>query len=311
MSENRMMLPPMSALNSFVAAARYGSFSAAADHVGLTQSAVSRQVALLEDWLQTSLFDRRGRRIALNAAGLAYADQIRPALDRIKSATDQMVNRSGTTLMLATLPSFGMRWLAPRLPALSALHPEITVNIAARSEQFDLHDDGFDAAIHFGQPDWPDGDPLRLFGERAIVVCGADWLAQNPIASPRDLLDKPLLLQSNRRTAWRRWFTACGISDAPLRDGPVFEHFLMLAQAVAAGGGAALIPQFLIQPELESGILVAPFDEFLETDDAYYLVRRSGWQRSGALVAFCDWIAEEAEGTSPPSNPVGLKAKAA
>lgn len=299
MSETRQMLPPMAALNSFVAAARHGSFSIAAERVGLTQSAVSRQIAALEDWLQTPLFERRGRRIMLNAAGRAYAEQVRPALDRIRAATDQLVNRSGTTLRIATLPSFGMRWLAPRLPALSARHPEITVNIAARSEPFDLQEEGFDAAIHFGQPDWPDGDPMLLFGERAIVVCGSAWLADNPMASPRDLIGKQLLFQAFRRDAWRRWFAACGIVDHVVPDGPAFEHFLMLAQAAAAGAGVALLPEFLIRPELASGALVAPFDQPLETTDAYYLVRRVGWQRNGALTDFCAWLSDEAGGTLP------------
>ncbi|WEK00233.1 MAG: LysR substrate-binding domain-containing protein [Candidatus Sphingomonas phytovorans] len=295
MNESRRSLPPMAALNSFVAAARYGSFSRAAEHIGLTQSAVSRQIALLEEWLQTSLFDRHGRRITLNAAGRAYADEVRPALDRIRLATDQFANGAGRTLLIATLPSFGMRWLAPRLPGLSARHPEMTVNFAARSFPFDLKEEGFDGAIHFGQPDWPDASHLHLFGERAVVVCGADWLARNPIESPRDLIDKPLLFQASRLNAWNRWFTARGIADPPKLEGQRFEHFLMLAQAVAAGAGVALIPEFLISPELANGSLVMPFEQPLLTDDAYYLVRRLNWRDNGAMVDFSAWMDEQVD----------------
>ena len=94
MDRARKWLPPMSALNSFDAAATHGSFSRAGVEVGLTQSAVSRQIALLEDWLQTPLFDRVGRRVQLNEAGQAYAEEIRPALDRIRRATRRILSLS-------------------------------------------------------------------------------------------------------------------------------------------------------------------------------------------------------------------------
>jgi len=299
MNESRRLLPPMAALNSFLAAARHGSFSRAGAQVGLTQSAVSRQVALLEEWLQTPLFDRRGRRVALNEAGRAYAEQVRPALDRIRAATERAMSRThDRELTIATLPSFGMRWLAPRLPRLTALHPEMTVNFAARSFPFDLAEEGFDAAIHFGQPDWPGASHLFLFREQAVAVCAPAWLRDNPLPAVASLIGKPLLFQANRRSAWNRWFAAQGLADVPPLRGPVFEHFLMLAQAAAAGAGAALIPRFLIQPELDAGTLVIPFPGVLEDDDAYYLVRRDGWEQDGALARFSAWMEAEARATA-------------
>lgn len=294
MSEDRRLLPPMAALNSFVAAARHGSFSHAAQHVGLTQSAVSRQVAILEDWLQTQLFDRSGRRVTLNAAGQAYADQVRPALDRIRAATEHALRQtSGHELTVATLPSFGMRWLAPRLPDLTARHPEMTVNFAVRSFPFDLREEGFDAAIHFGRADWPDVSHLFLFREEAVVVGAPRWFAEHGIREPRDLLHEQLLFQSSRISAWSRWFDLYDVPHGAL-TGPHFEHFLMLAHAAAAGTGAALIPRFLIQPELDAGTLIAPFAKTLAGDEAYYLVRRTGWENHSALVNFGTWLVAQA-----------------
>ncbi|WP_176590302.1 LysR substrate-binding domain-containing protein [Sphingobium sp. EM0848] len=298
MNETRRFLPPMAALNSFVAAARHGSFSRAGEQVGLTQSAVSRQVAILEDWLQSSLFERHGRRVVLNPTGEAYAEHIRLALDRIRSATEQVMRQTeGRELNIATLPSFGMRWLAPRLPDLTARHPDLTVNFAAQSFPFDLRDGGYDAAIHFGQPDWPNASHLFLFREEMVVVCAPDWRDAHAVRQPADLIGKPLLFQTSRRSAWNRWFDGCGLSDIPPPKGPVFEHFLMLAQAAASGAGAALIPRFLIGPELDSGVLVTPFDQSLRDDDAYYLVRRDDWASNRALVQFSDWIATQTSGT--------------
>lgn len=297
MKETRRLLPPMAALNSFVAAARHGSFSRAGEQVGLTQSAVSRQVAILEDWLQTELFVRHGRRVTLSPAGQVYADQVRPALDRIRAATEQAIAQmGGRELTIATLPSFGMRWLAPRLPKLTTSHPDMIVNFASRSFPFVLADEGFDAAIHFGQPDWPDAEHLFLFREQTVVVCAPSWLDAHPLEAPADLVDKPLLFQASRPRAWSRWFADCGLTGVPDLKGPVFEQFLMLAQAAAAGAGVALIPRFLIELELANGSLVMPFDKPLEVEDAYYLVRRHGSQRNEALMAFSDWIVAEASG---------------
>jgi DNA-binding transcriptional LysR family regulator len=292
---SRRLLPPMGALNSFAAAARLGSFSRAAAEVGLTQSAVSRQVALLEDWLQAPLFDRAGRRVTLNAAGRAYAAEVAPALDRVRRATARLAGgRPVNELSIATLPSFGMRWLAPRLPRLTARHPELVVNFAARSFPFDFAEEGFDAAIHFGRADWPGASHDFLFRETALPVCAPGWLAANPLRHPADVADKPLLFQSSRRDAWARWLRAAGVATDAVPAGPVFEHFLMLAQAAAAGAGLALIPSFLIEPELAAGTLVSPLPLPLATDEAYYLVCPEAAEGNAALTRFRAWMVEEA-----------------
>lgn len=298
MSESRRLLPPTSALNSFAAAARTGSFSRAGAEVGLTQSAISRQVALLEDWLQTPLFDRSGRRVALNADGRAYLEEIGPALDRIRAATRRLVERRPDhELAIATLPSFGMRWLAPRLPSLTAKHPELIVNFAARVAMFDFAEEDFDAAIHFGHPDWPGAEHLFLFAEESVPVCSPHWLRDNPVAEASDLLGKSLLVQALRRDAWTRWFADEGLG-APEVTGTSFEHFLMLAHAAAAGAGAALIPKYLIEPELESGALVILIDRPLRTDEAYYLVYPRRSAADPMLASFRSWIEAEARGAT-------------
>lgn len=296
MNEHRKWLPSVTALTSFEAAVRHGGFSRAGEEIGLTQSAVSRQIAQLEAWLQTPLFDRVGRRVRLNEAGRAYADEMLPALDRIRRATSRMATRrSPTALKIATLPSFGMRWLAPRLPHLSALHPQLVVDFAARSQPFDFAQEEFDAAIHFGTPqEWPGATMDFLFREEAVPVCAPEWLGAHPLRQPADLLAAPLLSQSSRRDAWSRWFAAAGVEAGTLAPGPAFEHFLMLAQAAAAGAGVALIPSFLIRPELDAGTLVIPFARPLSSDQAYYLARPLDASAHPALSQFRDWIVDQA-----------------
>lgn len=291
----RKWLPPMSSLIAFEAAVRHGGFSRAGEEIGLTQSAVSRQIAQLEDWLQTPLFDRIGRRVRLNDAGRAYADDLLPALDSIRRASARASARPAqTALRVATLPSFGMRWLAPRLPQLTARHPDLVIDFAARSQPFDFGHEDFDSAVHFGVPqDWPGVAMDFLFREEAVPVCAPAWLAAHPLREPADLLAAPLLSQSSRRDAWARWLTAAGVDASALTPGPAHEHFLMLAQAVAAGAGVALIPSFLIRPELEAGTLVIPFARPMSTEQAYYLVYPPD-ALAGPLAQFRDWMVDQA-----------------
>lgn len=296
MSESsRRLLPPMAALHSFAVAARLGSFSRAGEEIGLTQSAVSRQIAHLEDWLQLTLFDRTGRRVALTAEGRAYAEAIAPALDRIRRATARAIERRpDRELSIATLPSFGMRWLAPRLPGLTAQCPDLIINFSARSTEFHFADEAFDAAIHFGRPDWPDAVHDRLFGERAIIVMSPAFATEHGIHAPTDLGRVPLLALSSRRRAWQVWFEGAGLGVAP-EPTAAFEHFLMLAQAAVAGAGAALIPSFLIEPELASGALISPFPGAAPDLGAYYLVYPADRLENAAFCRFRDWLLTAAE----------------
>ncbi|EQB13385.1 transcriptional regulator GcvA [Sphingobium lactosutens] len=304
MNDPRKWLPPMSALTAFEAAVRHGGFSRAGEDIGLTQSAVSRQIAQLEAMLQTPLFDRIGRRVRLNDAGHAYADALLPALDRIRQATARAAARAPQTgLRIATLPSFGMRWLAPRLPQLTARHPGLVIDFAARSQPFDFTHEDFDAAVHFGVvTDWPGVKMDLLFREEAVPVCGPGWLADHPLRTPADLLKVPLLSQTSRKDAWPRWLAAAGVDAATMSPGPTFEHFLMLAQASAAGAGVALIPSFLIRPELEAGTLVIPFARPLSSEQAYYLVYPPEALSRPPVAQFRDWMLEQAAGREVTSS---------
>jgi LysR family transcriptional regulator, glycine cleavage system transcriptional activator len=291
----RRLLPPMSALHSFVAAAARQSFSKAAGDIGLTQSAVSRQVALLEDWLQQPLFRREGRSVVLTKDGRAYAEAIEAGLDRIRSATAQMIDkRADWELSIATLPSFGMRWLAPRLPGLTKLHPHLLINFAARSHEFDLASEGFDAAIHFGESSWPNMCHDLLFPEIVTPVLSPALLQNGEKPRPEIFLSIPRLSLRNRPAAWSQWFQHQGLVPPDAQPIATFEHFLMLAQAAVAGAGVALMPTFLIEPELRDGTLIQPLDAPMPIDGAYYLVYPEERLKSPSFQHFRNWIIGEA-----------------
>jgi DNA-binding transcriptional LysR family regulator len=182
----------MSLLCAFEASARHQSFTAAAAELHLTQSAVSRQIRALEERLGTELFVRERQTVRLSAAGQAYAQEIRAALARISNATlGFRTNPQGGSLNLAILPTFGTRWLAPRLPQFFSAHPGITINLTTRLSQFDFQLEAVDAAIHFGLPNWPGAELEFLMSETVVPACSPDVAARHGFARPEDLLRAP------------------------------------------------------------------------------------------------------------------------
>lgn len=290
----RRLLPPLATLQSFLAVVQSETMTEAAARIGLTQSAVSRQMQQLEEWLGVALFKRAGRGVVLTTEGARYAADVAPPLEALRRATSRLVDRQRPHMLhIATLPSFGMRWLAPRLPMLSNIHPNLIVNFSARSEAFDFAAEDFDAAIHFGKPDWQGAEHHHLFQEQLLVVCSPDFRQRYDIRRADDLLQLPLLGLESRPHGWTQWLEGQGVSATGLADMPSFEHFLMLAQAAVAGSGVALIPSFLIEPELASGALVPIFPLSRSDAGAYYLVHRIG-EVDEDLQNFVRWMVDQA-----------------
>ncbi|WP_230530000.1 LysR family transcriptional regulator [Microvirga roseola] len=288
----RGFLPNIGNLLAFEATARHGSVSRAAEELSLTQSAVSRQIQQLEDSLGVSLFSRSRQRVVLTDVGRMYAANVRTTLTELADATHQAIALSGTSgvLNLATLPTFGTRWLIPRIPEFFAQHPDATVNFGVRLVPFDFAAEPFDAAIHFGQPHWPGAVCEWLRNEEAVPVCSPAYREREGIRSPQDLTRATLLQQSTRPTAWAQWFGGIGIEVGNALRGPRFEQFAMVAQAAMAGLGAALIPHFLIADELASGRLEILFPQSLVSGGAYYLVYPEHKAEAPLVRSFRDWV---------------------
>ena len=290
----RRFLPSLSLLTAFEAVARTGSITAAAEELSLTQGAVSRQIKALEEQLGATLFVRERQRVRPTIAGAAYAREIRDALRKISGASLNLrANPAGGTLTLAILPTFGTRWLAPRLPRFLAANPGVTINLATRLAPFDFRLEPVDAAIHFGQRDWPGGEMVRLRSERVVPVSSPRLRQELGLARPEDLHAAPLLHLATRPDAWEQWFTANGVAVEGVH-GMLLDQFAMVAQAAIAGLGLALLPDFLIAEELASGALVTVLDRPLQSDGAYWLVWPPERAEHPPLVAFRDWLVGEA-----------------
>ncbi|MBM7046219.1 LysR family transcriptional regulator [Rhizobium lusitanum] len=286
----RRFLPSLPLLAAFETAARTGSVTAAAKELNLTQSAVSRQIRALEEQLGVELFHRERQTIKLTIGGQGYAREVRDALRKISSASLNLrANPYGGTLNLAILPTFGARWLAPRLPDFLSGNPGITVNLMTKITEFDFRLEPLDAAIHFGRPEWPGGEFALLRQEIVTPACSPGVKEAYKFVEPSDVRRAPLLHLASRPDAWERWMVMYGILPESVH-GMLFDQFATAAQAAIAGVGVALLPKFLIEEELAQGKLVHAVDAQMRSAEAYHLVWPSDRSSHPPLLAFKRWI---------------------
>ena len=299
----RRKIPSLQALATFDAAARHQSYTRAAQELALTQSAVSRQIAALEEFLGVPLFKRTRHGVLITEAGQQYARQIAPRLqalerDTLDAMSGHASGSSGGTITLAAVPTFAARWLVPRLKAFTDQRPDIVLHVETRTRPFLFSDSEFDAALFALTPEqmaqWAGTVGTSLMPEVVLPVCAPALLEGSAEIDALALARLPLLQQSTRPEAWRDWFTAAGLSDdATLPNvlaGPRFEQFSMTSAAAVAGMGVALVPQLLIEEELARGDLVLAHPQPLPGERFFYLVQPQQSAAKPATQAFADWL---------------------
>ena len=295
----RRKIPSTTALISFEAAARNESFTKAAQELSLTQGAICRQIASLEEFLGVELFRRSRRGVKLTEAGLSYSRRVATQLDAVERDTLSVMGQQGTNVIeLAVVPTFGTQWLLPRLKDFQQKHPEVTVNLTNRTRPFLFADTDFDAAIYFGDADWSGTESHRLMGENPMPVCSPALLAEKTSLNAAEIAELPLLQQTTRPYAWRQWFNSQHLNVPRDMTGPRYELFSMLAQAAMHDMGIALIPPFLIQRELAEKRLVIANSQALASIKAYYLMIPERKVESASLKAFRDWLVNQAHSYS-------------
>lgn len=284
-------LPSYALLRSFECAARHESFTQAAEELHLTQSAVSRQVKELEEAIGFALFRRAGRRVVLTEAGKRFAAELARDLENLKQTVVRAVaaGSCGSVLRLAVLPTFASRWLIPRLSGFYARHPDIEISITTRTVPFDLEKERIDAAIHFGETDWPGARMNRLFDEHMIAVASPAYADRHDAVDPRRLVSAPLLHLVSRESAWSDWFALHGLASDTMHKGKRFDQFSMIIAAASASLGAALLPAYLIEKEIRAGELVRLSERELRTANSYYIVSAAG-DSNPDVATFARWL---------------------
>ena len=248
----------LSAIRAFEAAARNGSFRAAALELSLSPSAISHAILNLEQSLGAVLFERDGRAIRLSADGEQLMRHVGNAFEELRRGVDAVTNRGPQLLRLHSAPSFAAQWLSPRLPGFLAAHPEINVRLAASTDYASFATDEFDADIVYG--------PARIgshsipLGEETITPMCAPSLAPR-LNAPSDLLDLVLIQSDRKQVRWPDWFAENHIKAPSQQSGMRFDRSFLAIAAAVDGLGVALESTLLAERELSSGRLVAPLLE--------------------------------------------------
>lgn len=287
----RRVCPSIQELQAFEAAARHMSITRAATELCVTQGAVSRQILSLEDWLGVPLFERVKQRLVLTQAGHTYLARIRPSLFSLETATIEL--RASATaagvLTLACVPTFGAKWLIPRLPDFKRKHPDITVSFVPYSQNGDFISGGtVDVAIRFGEGVWPNAVVDYLTG-RELLAVAAPAIAQE-IRHAQDVAGWPLLHHTSVPHAWEDWRVSAGLEGIKSYEGARFDQFSLLIEAVIAQLGVALVPACLISSELLSGKVQAISGNTIEGWKGYYLCYPEERQHLPAVMAFREWL---------------------
>jgi LysR family glycine cleavage system transcriptional activator len=284
-------LPPLNALRAFEASARQLSFTRAAEELFVTQAAISHQIKSLEEFLGIKLFMRKNRALLLSEEGQAYYLDIKDVFNAINDATERLLARGEKgAITVSTQPSFAIQWLVPRLNAFYALHPDIDVRIKAVDQPENSLTEDVDVAIYYGRGHWVDIHAEQLQKEYLVPVCSPLLLqGKKPLNKVEDLVNHTLLHDTSRRD-WKRWFKQVGVKATNVNHGPIFSHSAMVVQAALHGQGVALAHSFLAKPDIAAGRLICPFDEVLESKNAYYVVCRGRQVDIGKIAAFREWV---------------------
>lgn len=290
----RRKIPSSASLQAFDAAARHGSFARAAEELSLTEGAISRQIARLEALLNGKLFDRMGSRVKLNPVGTRYAHHVRETLDRLERDTQYIMGmpEGSQSLDIAVLPTFSSRWLIPRLNSFNAVSPDITLNIAARTDPFILPGSGFDAVIHFEHSAWAGMRMQFLFQENLMPVCHPALITKNNV---NQLLNElPRIHRRQNPDAWHHYAVESGIRLDNPAHGVRYDLHEMAIAAVMARQGVALLPRMYIENELRSGMLVSPWPASNSLSKRFCLVKTTETGiNEAALERFESWLLAE------------------
>jgi len=286
-------MPPLKALLAFEAASRHGSFSRAAEELGVTPSAVSHHIQNLEDFLGVQVFSRHAGRAALTNAGRLYAAEIERAFGTIVGATRLVAPQSQRDhLFIASGPSFAAKWLQPRIGHFIEQHPEIGIRLSTITDLRELDTTRFDLALAYGCPPAGHGRQIEpLLAERLRPLCSPRLIEQLQLRAPADLARATLIHSSNALT-WTDYLRQVTGAAIKPRHELWFDRSTMAIDAAAEGLGVVLESELLAADELKQGRLVAPFgDPSFEVETvSYYLVRSAEAKGRSHVAAFETWL---------------------
>jgi len=296
-----MKIPPLNPLKVFEVVARTSNLTAAGNELQVSQSAVSRQITVLEEYLGVQLFTRERIGVRLTEVGEVYARRIKPAFEEISEATKLITQQySDNVIRLRTYTALTARWLIPRLPRFKHLYPDIEVRISNSSAALDFGSEQCDMAIVLGDGKWPDAEATLLMEDVIEPVCSPAFFGMT--SSSDDLKNalrgKRLLVSQYRKDDWQNWLAYVGIDGVfEKAEKMTFSSSILTWQAAIDGLGIAIGQQHLLDTDFQAGRLARPFAKPLSTGKAHYIVTPSLQRYSSKIAAIKDWLVHEARDT--------------
>lgn len=281
-------LPSLNALRVFVAVARCGGVSRAAEELNLTHSAVSHQIRALQSELGITLFEKSGRGLLLTEQARVYVQRIESAFKEIEEATLEVTTHNRHRLRISTIPSFAARWLLPRLGDFIATCPDVDVEVQSSHRAADVKGGEVDIGIRFDTGPHPGLYSERLMRDWLFPVCSPEFAKKYALCDTSGIDGVPLM--HSEREPWSSWFPAADIVADEPEHGILFNDSALMLQAAAAGQGLCLARQSIVYDELQSGRLVRPFSTYVESPFSYFFVCRREKLAAPPIAAFRTWI---------------------
>ncbi len=286
--------PPTPMLQAFVSAAQTGSFARAASELNLTASAISHQIAGLEEWWDVQLFERHSRGVKLTAAGQALL----PVTDGFFKALDGVLHSlnpgKSQPLYLACTSSLCSTWLIPRM---HGSHTEASFSLdlvltSADMSGASLEAHQYDVAVVMGYGDYPDHHVELLMRDAVFPVCSPEFLRLKGDISLENVARYPLIHRVDDQVCpgWESWFAFQGLMAPPYHHGPRFPDSSLAISLAVKGGGVALGRTALVYDQLEDGALVALNSPVMMSPAAYYIICRNGRQSEPDIARLIDWL---------------------
>lgn len=300
---NSNSLPPLTLLMAFEAAARLHSFTAAAQELGSTQSAISQHVKRLEVEIGSPLFQRTHRGVQLTRAGDQLYTPVAQGLTQLLKGVQQTRKQAHHDVInVATDYALGSYWILPRLRHFRTRHPNVDVRLVTSQQSVTPDQADVDIALLFGNGHDISAPTRPLFTEQVIPVCSPALLERYPAGSgSARLTELPLLqLEADHNARWFDWpelFSRLNIGSAPREPELMFNNYTLLLQAALSGQGVAIGWSPFIEPMLDGGALVALTETPLQSLNGYHIVFPTNRAVAPLVLEFVDWLVEEGRET--------------
>ena len=288
-------LPPLNSIRAFEAAARHLSFSRAAEELGVTQGAISKQVLLLEDYIGMRLFERQPGGLELTERGLGLREAVCPAFTMLGDAFDRFSRRAprSNICRLSTLTSFAAQFLVPRLGEFERRFPHIDLEILTSNRLIDLSREEVDLSVRLGHGHWEGVVSTELCPGRMVPVCTPEYYKRSDANNLQEFVDSARRAQVFSNNEWVKWFEETGLTACPDTDVFIIEDFLVSMQAVIEGQVIALLPELVVRKFLDNGRMMRFSDTDIIVPRTYHIAHKPNADRNPVVRDVIAWLHEE------------------